>query len=202
MKKEKRDDKPKKSGFLKKALRVFLGIIITALMTALICGAALAVYAVNYANSVSKEAFTSLAKAQDRTTHLYYISASKDGGEVATELEGQELYSSQNREWVKLENIPDHLKNAFIAIEDHRFYRHRGIDFKRTAGALLGYLKGNASYGGSTITQQLIKNVTGNDEYSVARKLHEIILALKLDGELTKDEILELYLNTIYLSDS
>ncbi|MBQ9117396.1 MAG: transglycosylase domain-containing protein, partial [Clostridia bacterium] len=187
---------------IKRIGKILLGLTLTGVFSAVICTAALAVYAVNYGKTVNSDAFFQLAHTQDRTTHLYYLSYSgEDGAEVATELTDQSLYSSQNREWVKLENIPDRLQNAFIAIEDHRFYSHSGIDIRRTLGALAGYIRGSDTYGGSTITQQLIKNVTGNDEYSVSRKLHEIIFALKLDGELTKNEILELYLNTIYLSD-
>lgn len=181
--------------------RLLLAIVLTSVFSALICAAALTVYAVNYGKTVSSDAFYDLAHAQDRTTHIYYLSHSEEGAEVATELPDQALYSSQNREWATLDTVPERLQSAFIAIEDHRFYSHSGIDLRRTLGALAGYIKGSDTYGGSTITQQLIKNVTGNDEYSVSRKLHEIIFALKLDGELSKSEILELYLNTIYLSD-
>ncbi|MBR2460714.1 MAG: PBP1A family penicillin-binding protein [Clostridia bacterium] len=179
-------------------------IALTAILTVTFCATALLVYACRYSKSISTEAFTELARTQDQTTHLYYISyRSEDGkSDVATELPDQSLYSSQNREWVSYANIPDNLKNAFVAIEDHRFFTHSGIDLRRTAGAILGYLRGGRTYGGSTVTQQLIKNVTGNDEYSVSRKLHEILFALKLDKALSKEEILELYLNTIYLSDS
>jgi len=187
---------------LKKIGKFLLGATVTGIFFALICAATLIIYAVNYGKTVNSDAFSSLARAQDRTTHIYYLSYSaENGAEVAVELPDQALYSSQNREWISLDRIPDRLRNAFIAIEDHRFYTHSGIDIRRTLGALKGYIQGSDTYGGSTITQQLIKNVTGNDEYSVARKLHEIIFALKLDGELSKDEILELYLNTIYLSD-
>ena len=199
--KTKRSEK-RRSAPLKTVAKFILGAAVTAVFSALICAVALAVYAVNYGRTVSSDAFYELAHAQDRTTHIYYLSHSEaDGAEVAVELPDQALYSSQNREWVPLELIPKRLQSAFIAIEDHRFYEHSGIDIRRTLGALIGYLKGTDTYGGSTITQQLIKNVTGNDEYSISRKLHEIIFALKLDGELSKEEILELYLNTIYLSD-
>lgn len=182
--------------------KILLGTVITATFSAVICTAVLVIYAVNYGKTVSSDAFYELAHAQDRTTHIYYLTQSSEkDAQVAVELPDQALYSSQNREWVAFSQLPEQLKNAFIAIEDHRFFNHSGIDVRRTLGALAGYIRGTDTYGGSTITQQLIKNVTGNDEYSVSRKLHEIIFALKLDGELTKEEILELYLNTIYLSD-
>ncbi len=162
---------------------------------------AVVVYGKRYYDTVNADGLIELARSQDRTTHLYYLSHSDGEGEVAVELADQALYSSQDREWVSGEEIPRMLADAFVAIEDHRFYEHKGVDIRRTAGAVLGYVTGRASYGGSTVTQQLIKNVTGNDEYSVSRKLREIVFALKLDRALSKDEILELYLNTIYLSD-
>lgn len=187
---------------MKATLKILLGALLIASFTVIICACSLFIYGKNYAETVSGDDFASIAKAQDKTTHLYYLSYSEDGAEVAVELSDQALYSAQNREWISYKDIPKQLIDAFVSIEDHRFYQHKGIDPKRTLGALLGYIRGGRSYGGSTITQQLIKNVTGNDEYSVFRKLHEIILALKLDGELSKEEILELYLNTIYLSES
>lgn len=186
----------------KKLFKLLGGIVLVALFTVIICAFSLIAYAKEYYNSVSAEGFKELARSQDRTTHLYYLLNSEGDGEVAVELTDQALYSAQNREWVTFKDIPQKLIDAFVAIEDHRFYEHKGVDLKRTLGAAIGFIGGRSSYGGSTITQQLIKNVTGNDEYSVSRKLHELIFALKLDKALSKEEILELYLNTIYLSDS
>ncbi|MBQ8541305.1 MAG: PBP1A family penicillin-binding protein [Clostridia bacterium] len=116
------------------------------------------------------------------------------------------LYDEENRVWADLEEIPEHLQHAFISIEDERFEKHSGFDIKRTFGAAISYLQkkvtgsGESAYGGSTITQQLIKNITGDDDYSIDRKIQEIYRAYVLEQDLTKDEILELYLNTIYLS--
>ncbi len=116
------------------------------------------------------------------------------------------LYDEENRVWADLEEIPEHLQKAFIAIEDERFYKHSGFDIKRTAGAAFSYIEkkltggSGSTYGGSTITQQLIKNITGDDDYSIDRKIQEIYRAYVLEQDLEKDEILELYLNTIYLS--
>ncbi len=116
------------------------------------------------------------------------------------------LYDDENRVWASLEEIPLNLQHAFIAIEDERFYSHKGFDVKRTVGAAIEYIQrqvtgeSGTSYGGSTITQQLIKNLTGEDDYSIARKIQEIYRAYRLEQELSKDEILEIYLNTIYLS--
>lgn len=115
-------------------------------------------------------------------------------------LKADNLHSEQNRIWVDLEKTPKYLKEAFIAIEDERFDSHQGVDWKRTSGAIFTYLfKGDSSYGGSTITQQLIKNVTGNNKHSPLRKMEEIFIALNLEKMMTKDEIIEMYMNIIYL---
>ena len=112
-------------------------------------------------------------------------------------------YSSyENREWASIDEVPENLKNAILAIEDHDFYNHNGIYFKRLAGAILGQITGANDYGGSTITQQLIKNVYLSSEVTYKRKAQEIVLALKLEKEMTKDEILEAYMNIIYLGGS
>ena len=122
-----------------------------------------------------------------------------DTGE-AVELE--QLYDTENRIWVSGSKIPEYMKNAFVSIEDERFYSHSGFDIKRLAGAAFQYLtkKGKSSYGGSTITQQLIKNLTKDDDYSIQRKIQEVYRAYNLEKQLSKEEILEYYLNTIYLS--
>lgn len=96
--------------------------------------------------------------------------------------------------------MPDYFEKAFVAIEDERFYTHNGVDFKRTIAAFLGYvIPGMDSHGGSTITQQVIKNITGDDAQSVPRKIREQWRALDLEKRLEKDEIMELYMNVIYM---
>lgn len=102
-------------------------------------------------------------------------------------------------EYIKLNSLNDYTKNAFIAVEDKRFYSHNGIDIKRIIGASLNNLKSMSfKEGASTITQQLIKNTHLSNEKTVKRKLQEIKLAVQLENNYSKDEILELYLNTIY----
>ncbi len=112
----------------------------------------------------------------------------------------QKLASEENREWVSKDNIPDYLSEAFVSIEDQRFYDHKGVDWKRTFGAAVHWiLPGGNSYGGSTITQQLVKNMTEDNDYSVKRKVTEIMRALTLEKKVNdKDTILELYMNIIY----
>ena len=101
---------------------------------------------------------------------------------------------------VNSDSIPSNLKNAYVAIEDERFFKHGGIDLKRTGGAIFSYVihLGKGSFGGSTITQQLVKNLTGNDENSINRKVTEWVKAIELEACMNKDDILTSYLNIIY----
>ena len=111
--------------------------------------------------------------------------------------EYQKVYNLENRVWVDFQDIPQNMKNAVIAIEDKRFYEHKGVDWIRTSGAGLNLLSGTQSYGGSTLTQQLIKNITEDNQVSLARKLREIFRATQLEEMYSKDEILESYLNVV-----
>lgn len=107
---------------------------------------------------------------------------------------------AQNRIEVPLSAIPEQLRQAVLAAEDHRFYQHRGIDLRGLLRALArNFLAGRVVEGGSTITQQLARNLYLTHRRTVARKLQEAILALKLERVYSKDEILTMYLNTIYL---
>ena len=118
-----------------------------------------------------------------------------DGEVIAT------LGSERRKMTVGFEDIPDNLINAYVSIEDERFYSHHGIDIRRTGGAILSYITnfGNSSYGGSTITQQLVKNLTGDNDDSITRKVKEWWKAFLLESYYSKDEILEMYLNVIYV---
>ena len=119
-------------------------------------------------------------------------------GAVITNLSGDE-----KRKVVTLEEMADYLPKAYVAIEDERFYKHNGVDIKRTAGAILNTLIGNSSYGGSTITQQLVKNITKDDESSglagIMRKVKEWAKAYQVERMISKDQILELYLNILFV---
>jgi penicillin-binding protein 1A len=111
------------------------------------------------------------------------------------------LHAAENREWVDFYNIPQHLREGIVAIEDARFWNHAGVDWLTTSRAMIDFITRNPEgRGGSTITQQLVKNLTGETRPTVTRKVTEIIQALALERQLSKEEILELYLNTIYLS--
>lgn len=111
------------------------------------------------------------------------------------------LGESRIQETVSLDKIPKNLVNAYVAIEDKNFYKHHGINVKRTVGAIGNYIihRGSSSYGGSTITQQLVKNVTGENESSITRKMTEWDRAVKTEMVLSKDEIMQTYLNIIYV---
>ncbi|MBC8535345.1 transglycosylase domain-containing protein [Feifania hominis] len=131
------------------------------------------------------------------TSYIYYTD--KETGEP---VELEKLYSGSKRVWVDLSQIPKYMQDAAIAIEDQRFESHHGVDWKRTAGAVVQLVTGGSRYGGSTITQQLIKNLTGEDDVSIKRKIQEIMRALELEKQYSKDQILEYYLNTIFLSQN
>lgn len=127
---------------------------------------------------------------QSQTTIIYGYDSDNKEVEIAR------LHGSENREWVDLENVCQDLQDAVVALEDKRFPDHGGVDWIRTIGVVVKY---NFSQGGSTITQQLIKNLTGENSATFVRKYKEIKNALRLEQHFTKEEILEAYLNTIYL---
>ena len=117
---------------------------------------------------------------------------SVDGKEIA-------LFKRANREWVPLAEVSPHVVDALIATEDHRFYEHHGIDWRRTAAALVYTATGDRQ-GGSTITQQLARNLYPEEigrAPTLTRKIKEAITALKIEAVYSKDEILETYLNTV-----
>lgn len=131
----------------------------------------------------------------------------RENGEInlssPMEIEDERIFL-ENSEWCSLYDMPKNLINAFIAVEDHKFYEHNGVDWKRTAKATLNYFFKfeKNGFGGSTITQQLIKNLTGDDMVAPKRKVEEILRAINLEKKLGKNEILELYLNVVYLSQN
>lgn len=113
------------------------------------------------------------------------------------------LNGDENRIIVSLDEMAEYLPKAFVSIEDERFYSHKGVDIKRTLGATYTYItnKGSSSFGGSTITQQLVKNLTQENEGTWQRKVREMARAYYIEEEMSKEEILELYLNLIFLGD-
>jgi penicillin-binding protein 1A len=134
-----------------------------------------------------------LAAIDDQAQTSFIYDAS---GNLITDYKGTE-----NRIMVSIDTMPINLQHAFVAVEDARFYTHNGIDVKRIAGAFIANFVTGSQQGGSTITQQLIKNTLLSSEQSYKRKIQEAYLAMQLETRYTKNEILEAYLNTIYLGE-
>lgn len=132
-------------------------------------------------------------KVYKETSFVY----DKDGNQIGA------FYDSENRITVKYDDIPKHVMDAVISIEDERFFKHHGIDIKRTVGAIFTYLThgGKSSFGGSTITQQLVKNIKNDKEATWTRKIREWYRAIVLENKLSKEEIFEAYVNQIYMGD-
>lgn len=125
-----------------------------------------------------------------------YVYAYDENGQ---EVEVRRITAGENRIWVDYEDISPNVINAIVATEDKRFWEHKGVDWSRTAYALAADVFGLAGegQGGSTITQQLIKNITADDEQTWERKLREIFRALSLEEKYTKIDILESYMNRV-----
>lgn len=175
----------------KKFLKSFFSMTLILLLIAII-GVGIYCYTIyRDALDMSLESFDA-----DLTT-IIYATDPKTGEEQEVEY----LYADENRIWVPLDEIPQDLQDAFVAVEDERFWTHPGVDFKRTfLAAVNTVVRYRDTFGGSTITQQLIKNVTQERETKISRKITEIFRALALEQNYDKEDILEHYLNTIYLS--
>lgn len=175
--------KKKKHSLLKR-------IIVTILVLGIFGCVAFAGMVFGVINGAEKLEKTDL-KYNNLTTFVY----DKYGNEYAN------LYGKENRVLISLNEMTPYLPKAFIAIEDERFETHFGVDIPRTAYAILTYIKngGKSSFGGSTITQQLVKNITNDKEEDPLRKVREWIRAVQVESWLSKEEIIEMYLNIIYL---
>lgn len=177
--------------------RALLTLLLIGVLCACFCGIAFAYYVHAYINPSAQETAAQLSSGLGLNLNTFIYATDPATGE-------QTLYETvrgeESREWVSSDQIPQDLKDAVVAIEDARFYSHNGVDWWRTARAVVNWLVGDDQFGGSSITQQLIKNATDEDDYSVKRKINEIFRALALEKEINdKDRILEMYLNTIYL---
>lgn len=190
MKKSEKEKNGKKKKKKKKRFRIIRWFVLIPLflIAAILCSAS--VVFVIFAEcskdlpNVEKLKFYSPSE----TTRIY----SSDGKLLAT------LFK-ENREWAKYDQIPKDLINAILAIEDSRFYEHRGISFKDIARAIyIDYKKRSLSQGASTITQQLARNIFLHPRATIRRKVREALLAVQIEKKFTKREIMELYLNQIY----
>ena len=183
-KKEKKAKKQKKHPKLRLFIKIFIILII------LLCLAGVGVFAaIFFGDTWTITEDDLVIKMQNSYTY-------DNEGNILHELTGEE-----NRQIISLSEMGEYIPEAFIAIEDERFYQHSGIDLKRTAGAIVTYILngGSSSFGGSTITQQLVKNLMDDNEDSVKRKIREWSRAYKVEQMLSKSQILELYLNEIFM---
>lgn len=180
---------------LRKLLFVLMTLLLIGVLCGCICGLAGMWYIREY---VEPNTYIDISKIGLNYTSMIYAKNPSTGEFY----EYETLSGDENRVWANLEEIPLDLRNAVVAIEDKRFYQHNGVDWTRTAKGVLNWVTGDTG-GGSTITQQLIKNVLNEKDYSIQRKVYEIFRALKLEETLNgdKDRILELYLNTIFLGN-
>lgn len=185
--------KPKKTAPASLPLRILLGILLVCVVVGVVCISVILIYGYSVVHGDPVFNLTEEKYSQNQTSFIYGYD--KDGNEV----EITRLHGEENRIWVDLDNMSEYLPNAFIATEDQRFLKHSGVDWIRTIGVIVK--PSNKGQGGSTITQQLIKNLTDEDDVTVVRKFNEILSALNLEKNYDKNEIIEAYLNTIFLSE-
>ncbi len=137
-----------------------------------------------------------------RTTRFYYNTSKTDTVYTPKEWESERLHGGENAIWCPITEMPSHLQAAFVAIEDKRFFEHDGVDWLRTGKAFFNYIfRFDSRFGGSGITQQLIKNISGESEPTPKRKLKEIYRAVMLEKQYSKREILEMYLNIVPMGE-
>ncbi len=188
-----------KAGFYgaAEALRLLLKTVGVLLLILITTGAIFACIFVIFikTNLVTEDLGVSLEEYQlNETSIIYYYDKTRQEWVESTSIQSEEGYMY----WVPYEKIPRDMEHALVAIEDQRFYRHHGVDWIRTASAFVHMFAGmENTFGGSTITQQLRKNVTGENEATIRRKLTEIFAALQMEKEYEKWEIVEWYLNVV-----
>ncbi len=176
---------------------VILTVGLIGVIAAAIVGCAFLIY---ISNNVDMSVNDIIIQTQENelATRLYYYD---DDGNLV-ENTSQNISSGSGSSWVKYEDIPSYLRDAFIAIEDKRFWDHNGVDWITTAkAAIVFFVPIGNDRGGSTLTQQLVKNLTGDDDYSIQRKVQEIFKAINLEKELgDKRIIIEQYCNIVYFA--
>nr|WP_319488360.1 transglycosylase domain-containing protein [uncultured Caproiciproducens sp.] len=185
-----------KDGAVKSVGRIFWKSLTTVFTIIFITGIIVSISLVSFVLSLKDESIDyDLHKLQLNYTSFIYVNGPND--DSSNPVQYQSLYSSENRVWVDYDKIPKAMKDAIVAIEDKRYWEHKGVDWRRTLGAVTTLFSKGSSYGGSTITQQLIKNVTGDKDVSLTRKVKEIFRALNLEQKYSKEEILAAYLNVV-----
>lgn len=192
--KKRRKRKPQKAKtpgqkFLSGAGKALLGMVMIVGVVGIVCFSVMAIYGYSVVYGDPVFDLTEEAAAQNQTSFIY-------GTDDDKVVEITRLHGEENRIWVDLDDMSEYLPEALIAGEDKRFRKHHGVDWIRTIGV---FLRQNGE-GGSTITQQVIKNLTDDNKVTFVRKFNEILRALNLERHYSKDQIIEAYLNTIYLS--
>ena len=174
--------------------KIAVGAAVTVLLIGIVCAVVFVGILGSYLQSdILPNANYSLDNAGvTQTSYVYYVDGDGDIQVL------QQIHTSEDRQWASLEDMPQALIDAAIAIEDKRFYEHQGVDWITTVKACANMFFGNGDFGGSTITQQLIKNKTGENSVTVQRKVMEIFRAQQFEKNYDKDTIMEWYLNTIY----
>ena len=201
MRSKNKNDQPKETPVWLKILKGFFRFLGRALVTVLsvviISGCIIGcVLATVILGMVDDAEVVDLDQLELSYTTIIYTKDSETGQYV----EDTKLYGESGKLiWADYDQFPDYLIDTVVAAEDKRFWQHQGVDFARTIQATLSFLTGGDSGGGSTITQQLIKNVTGANEVRIDRKVKEIFNALALEKKYSKQQILEAYLNVIAL---
>ena len=178
------------------AFKIAVGTVSTVLLVCVICAFVFIGIVGNYLQEdIIPNAEMNLDNYDlDQTSFIYY----QDTDGSIKEL--QQIYTTTDREWATYEEIPQDLIHAAVAIEDKRFYEHQGVDWITTSKACVNmFFGGSSEFGGSTITQQLIKNLTQEDGVTVQRKVLEIFRAQQFERRYNKEVVLEWYLNTIYM---
>lgn len=182
---------PEQQARLRKILMAVLCVGIVCVLTAsIVCGYVL-INVISFVRGDCEINLNDYKENQDQTTIIYAYDTNGATVEVAR------LHGAENRIWVDIEKIPQDFQDAYVALEDKRFPDHHGVDWIRTASAVILH---GGSQGGSTITQQLIKNLTQENKRTFVRKFREIEYALNLEKYYEKTDILEAYMNTLYLS--
>ncbi|MEG2348326.1 MAG: transglycosylase domain-containing protein [Clostridia bacterium] len=153
-----------------------------------------------YIYIISLEDFTIKSVSYDSIPKIYDM----NGTELYALYVGENLGTNRTQHTIAIENLPQHVKLAFVAAEDKRFYFHKGFDLVRISGAIVNAFKnhGNANQGASTITQQLVKIYSKDDEHTLKRKCRELGRSIKIEREMSKDEILEAYINIAYFGNN
>lgn len=179
--------------------KIFICISAAILTVSLLCAVSLGILAVYARRNVDYKLDEALFEKAGEEETAYYYAYNKNGDLE----EVWKSFGKERREWVQISDVSRYLIDGFIAVEDREFYKHSGINLRRTLAAAVNHIfKFRDSFGASTITQQVVKNISGDSETTVKRKVNEILRAINLEKNHTKNEILEMYLNIAPMSDN